>query len=53
MVFTVNLFSRGQTLFKMFFSLVVLTERNVYIPEVVVALRYVTMVFTVDLSSDG
>ena len=49
MLFTVNLFSHGQTLFKMFFSLFVLTERNVNIPQVVVALCYVTMVFTVDL----
>ena len=47
MVFTVNLFSNGERLFLVFFSLTVLTKGTINISEVVVAHSYMTMVSTV------
>ena len=49
MVFTINLFSSGKRLLKVFFSLIVLTKVTVNSSQVVLTLRYVTMVFTVNL----
>ena len=48
MVFTINLFFNDKRLLIVFFSLIVLTKGTVNVSQVVVTLRYVTMVFTIN-----